>query len=307
MGRKPCCGSGLPPKIEEGRHVHVEGLGTPQDPLIISATTELSVQDNATFNLILDGNGTLEAPWQLQVAFAPTASIDDFADVDLAGAANGYVLTYDLATDTWKPGPPSTVPPGSVLHGNGVTGDGSSGAPLAAVGDGARYITVTAAGIGLNDGGLNALIRPFADATARASASPAPVVGTISVLASNPDQLDYFDGSTWIPITGGHSKDIQPGQLLSLSGAYAGGRTTDYVAQLSVVTDSTGAFEIIANTDLTGYSGVLHCEVQETGNTAWKCMVKAGTNNITGVARRLDSGAVFPGATLTGTVRALLY
>lgn len=304
---KGCCGGGLPPKIEAGRHVTVDGLGTPQEPLIISVTTDLAVEDNEVFNLILDGNGELDSPWRLQAAFAPTATLNDLPDVQAVNPPSGYVLTWNTADQKWEPAPPSVVPPGSVLHGNGITGDGSAGLPLTAVGDGTRYIQITGAGIGLNDGGLNALIRPFIDAAHRASASPPPVEGTISVLASNPDVLDYFDGADWIPITGGNGKDIQPGQLLALSGGYAGGRTTDYVAQLAATTDSAGTFVVIDNADLAGYSGVLDCNVQETGTTPWKCVLRAGTNNIVATAYRIDNGAVYPGASITGTVRALLY
>lgn len=303
--RKGCCGGNLPPKIDEGRQIHVEGLGTPQDPLVISATTALSAQDNAVFNVILDGNGTLEAPWQLQIAFAPTASLDDLPDVAVTGALNGYVLTYDSTSDTWKPGPPSTVPPGAVLHGNGLSGDGSSGAPLVPIGNAARFIAVTASGIGLSDSGVNAMIRAFTDTTARAAANPAPVLGTVSLLL-NTGQLDYYDGTTWQP-TGRRGSDIHAGQLLALSGAYSGGKTTDYVAQLGFTTDATGAFVVVPSTDLAGYSGVLSASVQETGDAAWHCQVKAGTNNIVGVARSLVTGNPLINTTLTGTVRALLY
>lgn len=302
-----CCRDTLPPRIEEGRHISTSGTGTSQDPLIVSADTDLTVADNPQFNLVLDGNGTLDSPWLLQVTYASGHRLDDLPDVATSGATNGQVLTWDSANARWVAAPPATAAPGSVSRANGLTGDGSATNPLSVVADAARYIRVTSAGVGFSDAGINAMIRPFSNATTRAAASPRPVLGSISVLATDPDLLWYYDGTTWTEITGGHGRDIQPGQLLALSGSYAGGAVVDYVAPLSVTTDASGAFVIIPSTALTGYSGVLHCSVQETGATAWHCQVRAGSNNLTGVAYRLTTGATYPSATLTGVVRALLY
>lgn len=303
-----CCPGVLPPKIEEGRHIEVTGNGTPQSPLVVSATTALDVIPNDTFNLILTGNGTLDSPWQLAVIYSPLSKLDDIGDVFATGATpNGYVLAWDTTNSRWQAAPPSVAPVGAVLAGNGLTGDGSAPNPLNARLDPARYLTITSSGLGLSDEGINSLVRVFPDATARAAATPAPRAGTVSLLLNNPDSVDYWDGDKWVAVTGGRYRDIKAGQLLSLSGAYAGGKTTQYVAQLSVVTDATGAFEAIPATDLTGYSGVLACDVQETGTTVWHCQVRAGSNNIIGVAYGLGTGTPLTSATLSGTVTALLY
>jgi hypothetical protein len=256
---------------------------------------------------VLDGLVTLDSPWLLRVFFADDAGLTDIPNVDAPAPTNGQVLGWDSTLEQWTPRAASIAPPGAVLTGNGVDGDGSGGDPLVAVGNAARYISVTASGIGLSDAGLNALIRPFANEAARDAASPAVVEGTISILTSDPDRLEWYDGTDWHPITGGHGFDVQGGEFLDLSGSYDGGKVTDYIAQLDVITDSTGAFEVIPAADLSGYSGVLHVSVQETGDVAWHCQVKAGANNVTGVARRIDTGAAYPGAAVTGMVRAALY
>jgi hypothetical protein len=286
----------------------VTGSGSPQDPLVLSVTTDLAVESNSIFRLILDGNGELDSPWRLQVAYASTARLDHFPDVDLpANVPNGHVLTYDLTNSRWTAAPPVTAAPGAVSTGNGLTGDGSGGSPLTVVGNGARYITVSGAGVGLSDSGINSLIRIFPTTADRAAASPAPGINTLSLVETDPDRIDRWDGTEWVTVTGGRNLDIQAGELLALSGSYAGGSVTDYVAQFSAVTDSTGAFEIIPADDLATYSGVLECTVQETGTTFYHCQVAAGTNNVVGFARRLDTGGAYPGVTVTGTVRALLY
>jgi hypothetical protein len=303
-----CCPDSMPPKIEEGRHIDVTGSGTAQDPLVLSATTDLDVQDNAVFNMILDGNGTLEAPWRLQVAYADTARLDNLPNVTVPdNTPNGYVLGYDQVNSRWVPVPPATAAPGSVSRSNGLGGDGSSGSPLIAVGDSTRFISVTAAGIGLSTTGINSLIRVFPTVAARTAASPAPGINTLSLVETDPDRLDRWDGTEWVTVSGGHNLDIKTGQLLELSGAYAGGSVTTYVKQLATVTDFNGAFEVIPADDLTDYSGVLECSVQETGTTFYHAQVAAGANNIVGFARRLGTEAAYPNASITGTVRALLY
>lgn len=306
MSRK-CCGQNLPPKVNEGRHIELSGSGTPQDPLTVSATTELSVEPNETFNLTLSGQGTLESPWLLEVRYASTSRFTDIGDVAIDNPDNGWVAAWDRAAQRWVAAPPAVVPPGTVYSGNGLTGDGSAGSPLTAVANGARYLQVTADGIGLSDGGLNAMIRPFDNAAARAAASPLPTIGTFSVLGTNPDQLDRWDGTTWQPVTNGNRKDIAPGQLLALSGPYAAGATTQYVAQLTITTDSTGAFVVIDADALADYSGVLACTVQETGTTPWHCQVDPGVDTVNGFAYRLSTGEALGNQVLTGVVTAILY
>ncbi len=194
-----------------------------------------------------------------------------------------------------------------VAKGNGLTGDGSPSSPLAVAGDAARFIAVSTNGVGLSDAGLNRLVRVFADATARGNANPAPVAGTLSILQTNPSQIDYFDGVTWLPVTGGVGRDAV-GQFLARSGNYTGGAITMFVRQMSVVTDATGAFVALSATDLAAYAGVLSCKVIPTGTgTAWAPMVAPGTGIVTCVARRVSDGNPHAGVTVTATVEATLY
>lgn len=302
-----CCKGDNPPHLVEGRHISITGTGTSQDPLSISATTAFDVDPSPVFNLVLEGDGSLEAPWRLRVLYASTSTFDDIPDVDMSSKQNGYVPSWNAAVRKWVAAPPAVVPAGSVSRGNGLTGDGSAQNPLAVVPNAARYIAVTTDGVGLSNAGVNALVRAFDTAAARTAASPPPIVGTLSVLGTNPDQLERWNGSTWEPVTGGQRKDIQTGQLLALSGGYAGGVTTTYAAQLGVSTDATGAFQVIPPDDLAGYSGVLTCEVQETGTLPWKAILRGGTTTVVGTAYRLDTGLPYTNAALSATVRALLY
>jgi hypothetical protein len=296
-----CCGGSQRPALTEGRQIGVGGSGSSQDPYVISATTDLDVEDNLVFLMTLAGTGTLESPWRLQVHYAPTARLTDIPNVDTGDLQGGYTLLWDDVNEVWTTGPAATAAPGLISSGNGITGDGSGGSPLAAVGNAARYIAVTSAG-------LNALVRPFATEAARAAASPAAVTGTLSILATNPDRIDRFDGSDWQPITGGVGLDAEAGsQLLALSGGYADGPVTVYSRPFTDTTDSTGALEVIPAADLGTYSGVLDATVQETGAVVWHCQVLAGANNVTAVAYSVATGAPLVGATVSGTVNALLY
>lgn len=306
----PCCGQSSALVIDEGRHIQITGIpGSTQEPFTISATTELDVEPNQTFVMRLTGDGTLDSPWRLEVLFAGTASINDLPDVNTSGATNGQVLALNISTGRWEPAPPAITAPGLIVTGLGLTGDGSAPSPLTAVGVQSRFVQVGSSGISLTNGGIRSLHRQFNNAAARAAADPVEAEGNISSLLTEPGRLQWFDGAA-------HHDIITPtmpapestGQMLSLSGAYAGGPIKIYTSQLSVTTDSTGAFEVIPSEDLESYSGVLSCHLQETGaGVPWKAMLAAGTANIIGIARRLDTGATYPGAVLTGVVTAHLY
>jgi len=304
-----CCGSAgtCACKVEAGRQVAVTGSGTAQDPFVFNATTALNTEDTTTFDLSLFGVGTLDQPWVLRVDYAATARLDDLPDVNAASPNPGDVVTWDDVAGEWVSGPAATATPGAVLSSNGLDGDGSGGDPLVAVGEDARYIRVTGSGIGLSDAGLNRILRPFADEAARAAASPAVTEGAITVLQDDPSILWYFDGTEHVPVTGGIGMDVRPGQLLALSGPYAGGVTTRYIAQVNAVTDGTGAFVVIPSGDLADYSGVLSVYVQPTDTFGWHCSVQPGAGIISGVARRLDTGALYTGVTVTAVVEAVLY
>lgn len=304
-----CCGGtgSCACKIEGGKNATVTGSGSVQDPYVVASDVALSVEDSTVFDLGLTGQGTLDSPWVLTVGYAATAGLNNIPDVNAPTPTNGWVLTWSNLEQRWIPGPPTTANAGTMTHDTSLFGDGSIGNPLGARPNETRYITTTASGIGLNDAGVNRLVRPFADAATRASASPAPTIGAISILNSVPGRLDYWDGSAWQPITNGIGLAIQTGQFLSLSGAYAGGQVIQYVAQFSATTDVNGLFDVIPPANLSGRAGVLSVMVQESGTTAWKCIVHAATDRVTGTAYRVDTGAPYGGVVLTGVVTALLY
>lgn len=304
-----CCGGSgtCACRVEGGRHVSVTGIGTSQDPFVIAASTEFGVEDTDQFNLILTGSGTLDSPWTLQVEYASTAAIGGLPDVDTTGVTNGQTLVWNTTTSQWVPSTVPTAAPGAISHGNGITGDGSVGSPLNLVGNAARYISITASGIGLSDSGINHLVRVFADEDARDSASPVLIEDSITLLADDPTALYYYDGSEHIKITGGHGVDADD-EFLATSGSYAGGPVTTFIRQLAVTTDGTGSFVALSLTDLADYSGVLSVRVTPTGSgTAWAPMLRTGSGVVNGTARRLSDGTTLNGASVTGIVEAVVY
>lgn len=305
-----CCGSTgtCACKIVAGDRATVTGTGTSQDPFVVSSNVVLTSSSNTQFDLVLSGAGTAESPWTLEVVYAESGSLDGLPDVNTAGVANGYVLQWSDAAQAWVPGPPTTAAAGGSLTGQGIEGDGSAGAPLEVTADTARYISLSAAGVGLSDAGINSLVRIFPDATARAAASPAPIIGSVSMLVSEPGILDYWTGAQWMPVENGISTAaIQPGELLALSGGYVGGRVYQYVRQISVTTDINGDFDVIPAADLTNYAGVLSATVQVTGTVGWQCVVRGESDRIVGKAFRLDNGEAYGGYAVTAVVTGLLY
>lgn len=308
MGKGCCGGTGTCAcKIVGGRLTTVPGTGTSQDPFEINSEVSLGTEDSPVFDLGISGDGTRIAPWILRLAFAATASINDIPNVSAAAPANGNVLTYSVAEGKWVAGPASVTSGGLISSDNTIDGDGSTGAPLTVHPDTSRFIQATTAGVGLNDSGINRMVRQFADAATRAAAAIAPVVNTLSMLASNPGQVDYWNGAAWVPITNGISTDVQSGQLLSLSGSYAGGPTVKYVGQISDTTDAAGLFEVIPAADLSTYAGVLSAQVTPTGSgSAWVPMVDTDTDRIVATAWRLDD-TEYASSPVTAVVEALLY
>lgn len=306
-----CCGSTgtCACKIVAGDRITVTGTGTAQDPFVVQNNGALNVESNETFALVLVGDGTRESPWTLAVNYAPSAELDDLPDVDASTPTNGQVLAWDDARGMWAAAPPTVAAAGGVLTDTSIDGDGSTADALRVVPDDARHIQVSAAGVGLTDDGINQLVRVFTDATARAAASPVPRVGTLSVLDSDPGRVDYYTGTDWLPIDNGIALNVLPGQLLQLSGPYAGGTVFQHIAQASVVTDTAGDFDVIPATSLTGFAGVLSVMVQETGTTAWRCVVRADEVNdrIIGTAYRLSDGSPLVGFAATAVVTAMLY
>lgn len=308
-----CCGGGVATKINQGTKITVSGSGTSQDPYVISADVGLAVTDNSTFDLSLTGSGTVLAPWNLQVAFASTAKLDDLPDVNAAAPTNTQVLSWDSATSKWIPRAPTTAASGSISHGNGLTGDGSGGSPLNLVTDPNRFGVVNLAGWGLSDAGLNSLVRRFTDATARAASATTPVLNSVTMLDSTPGHIQYWDGSQWADVIGSRDLAVVGGEFLALSGGYSGQRLTDMMKYLSIVTDSSGNFDLLTSIagELSGHIGVLTCRLQEvmatSGGVPWKAVLWPNTDRISGTAYRLDDGTPYASQALLGLVAAVLY
>lgn len=306
-----CCGGtgSCACKVTGGRLTQVTGLGTTQDPLVIDSEVAFSTEDTKTFDLGLTGDGSLDSPWRLTAAYAPTAQLSDIPDVGTVAPTSGQVLAWNSATGQWTPVPPVTASPGSVTTDNSsVLGDGSAGNPLRAKQDGTRYMQVTATGIGLTNQGINRLVRVFPDATARAQDAIQPAVNTISLLATTPGRIDYWDGNAWQQVTNGIGQSVANArQMLSLSGPYAGGPITQYVEQVNVTAAADGTWEAIPATVLAGRGGVLSCTATMRGGTPAHLQVIGDVNRIKGYAWRVTDGSVYAGLSITATVQALLY
>lgn len=301
---KCCGGASCACLIEAGAHAEVTGSGSSQDPFVIVGDVDLEVTDNSVFNLTLTGGGTIVSPWNLQVAFAGTASLNDLPDVDLTGAILGDVLGYD-GTD-WVPVAPTTIAPGAITTDDSLDGDGSVGDPLLVLHDADRFTDTTATGIGLNDAGINRLNRKFGDTSARGLASPAPDLNTLSMLDSAPGQVDYWTGSQWLPIIGAFDLDVV-GELLVMSGGYTSGPITVMIRQINVVTNVDGTFDAFSVADLTGAAGVLSAVFQPTGALSFSAVLNGDTNKIEGTAYQLLDGSVYGSQAISGTAIAWVY
>lgn len=307
-----CCGSGssCSCKISAGPGIEVTGSGTAVDPFILSASIAFEVESNLQFTVSLSGTGEVGNPYHLAVTYAPTSKLDDVPDVNASSPANGQVLSWNAATSTWVPANPTTAAAGSVSHDQSLSGDGSVGTPLAVVPYAARFLSLFAAsGIGISDAGINQLVRHFIDSAARDTASPAPVLNTLSMLDSDPGRVTYWDGSVWQPLP--PSFDVAYAgattEFLALSGSYAGTRRTHLVKQFSATTDASGNVDVLDLTDLTGRAGVLSAMFQETGALAFKMVLFANTDRVSGHAYRVSDGTPYASVALTGIVDAWVY
>jgi hypothetical protein len=304
-----CCGgASCACKIEAGAHVSVTGVGSAQDPFVVVADIDLAVLDNSVFNMTLTGTGSSANPWTVSVGFAATAQLNDLPDVSNAAPSNGDVLAYNTGTNLWGPVAPTTIAPGAVSTDTSMDGDGSVGDPLLVVHDPDRFTTTTVDGIGLSDAGVNQTVRHFANSAARALASPAPTLNSLSVLDSAPGQIDYWTGIAWEPYTGGVVQDVV-GELLAMSGSYTAGLPlTMMIRQISDTTDADGVFEVLSIADLTGFAGVLSVAFQPVvGATPFHASVEGDTDHINGIAYRADDGLPLAAQPVAGVVTAWVY
>lgn len=307
-----CCGSGssCSCKISAGAGIEVSGSGTAVDPFVLSASVGFTVQDNPQFDLTMTGTGTATDPYTLEVQYAATSKLDDIPDVNATGATNGQVLAWNAATSQWVAQNPTTAPTGAVSHDTSLSGDGSVGTPLTVVVDATRFMGKTASGVGLTDPGVNSLVRHFTDSTARAAASPAPALNTLSMLDIDPGRLAYWDGSQWAPLPA--SFDIAYAgagtEFLALSGPYGGTRRTHYIKQFSGTTDASGNVDVLdAAVDLLGRGGVLSVMFQETGDLAFKAVLYPNVDRVSAHIYRISDGSPYAAQAFTGMVEAWLY
>lgn len=304
-----CCGGATTCGclILNGSHISIIGSGTSQDPFVVGADIELQVTDNTTFDMGLSGSGTISSPWTLSMAYAATAKLDDLPDINAPTPTNNHVLGWDSATSKWTNRAPTTASPGSVLHDTTLAGDGSAGLPLGVVTSGSRYVGPSGTGIGLTDVGMQTVVRHFVNTTTRAAAAPAAALNGLSILDSNPGEIDYWDGTQWRPVNNGVTQDYDA-ELLALSGSYAtDDATTSVTRQVSASTDASGVFEVISAADLTTASGVLSVMFQETGSVGYKAVVNADVNRVVATAYSLADGSPLAFQAVSGTAVALLY
>lgn len=309
-----CCGStgSCACKVSGGSNVVVGGSGSPQDPFVISADMDLQVVDNQVFDLNLSGDGTIDSPWLLGVNFAPTATISDLPDVAAPTPANGQVLGWNSSLAQWVPQDPVTAPAGAVTHDGTLLGDGSAGAPLRVVSNGAKFIISELAGVGMTDPGINQLVRHFVNDVDRQGAAPTPMLNTLSVLDSVPGKVDYWDGTKWAAVKDNYNMQLVAGpngnELLRLSGPYvAGAPLTYYVKQVNATTDSSGQITLLSTTDLTGRAGIISVNFQEIGTLAFRVIPFVSGAVIKATAFHLTDGLAWPGQIVSGTCTAWLY
>lgn len=303
-----CCGGGCSCRIEGGQNISVTGIGSSGDPFVVSTDLSLLALDGDVFDVSITGGGTVASPWVVSVGFVPDAQLTDIPDVSAVAPTNGQVLGWDSSLQRWTPRAPTTAASGSVNHDTSMSGDGSAGSPLAVVEATDGLLQTTGSGLGLTDAGKNQLVRKFTDATARAAASPAPTLNTMSVLSTVPGRIDYWTGSQWLPTEGAVQIDAAGAELLALSGSYATGMpTTMLVRKFSGATSGDGTFTIIPPATLASRAGVLAVSVTVTGSQAYLPVVSAGTDYIFITARRVDSGAVLASQAISGQYVAYVY
>lgn len=305
-----CCGSGsgCSCKITAGTGMEVSGSGTALDPFVLDAAVRIESFDTNEFDVTVSGLGTAGNPVQIWVLYADSATLQAIPNVDAATPFNGQVLAWNSATQKWVAQNPTTAPVGSVSHNQSLSGDGSVGTPLAVVPDAARGLALRGAqGIGLSDAALNTTVRGFIDWAARAAATPAPDLNTLSMLDTAPGVIEFWDGSSWSPLPPTEGLTVVGGEFMALSGSFSGERTTHLIKQVSGTSDGAGLLEILAPADLASYAGVLSVSFQETGALGFKAVLFADTNRVAAHVFRLTDGAAFPAQAFTGIVDAWVY
>ena len=138
--------------------------------------------------------------------------------------------------------------------------------------------------------------------------SPTPQVNALTMLATAPGEVDFWDGSKWLPITDRVNTQAGGTEFLQLSGPYNG--ITPIARVMSAITataDGTGTFTILSTAALAGKAGVFSVVFQETGPLAYKAVLNAVGGQVVGKAYNLTDGSAAAGATINGLVIAYVY
>jgi len=302
-----CCGGTPRTSIEAGPNITVNGIGSLAEPFVISTDLAMVGVDSDSFNVDVTGAGTVISPWNITVEYTPEASLNDIPDVLADAPTNGQVLSWDSSLQRWKPVAPTTASTGAVSHNSSLSGDGSVGNPLQVVPDAARHLQNSGTGVGLTDDAINRLNRRFTDDTARNSASPAPVLNTISTVNTRPGQVDYWNGSVWLPIVDSIDFDGSGHELMQLSGAYTNSPLTMVVRKFSGATDVNGLLVVMNTALLTGRAGVLTANVVPLGAVGYSTVLTPSGGQLLITARRLDDGALMASQVIEGQITAYVY
>jgi hypothetical protein len=130
--RCDCSGGQCSCVVLAGSGTTVTGAGSSSNPYIISADptlpARLRVVDTPTVDLTAVGNGTEDDP--LVLSATATVSLDNLTNVTAPSPATGDTISWN--GQEWVTGPPPVVPAGAVNVGPGLTGDGSVETPVAA-------------------------------------------------------------------------------------------------------------------------------------------------------------------------------
>lgn len=207
MARCGCSGASCSCLIVAGSGVEVSGSGIESNPYVIDVVGSdiagtITVADTATINLSRSGSGSSADPYV--ISGVATVSMDELTDTS-GSPVTGDVPVFDGTN--WVFAPPPTTPPGAVSATDGITGDGSAGAPLRAATSGTWGVAP------LDIFGTNTLLggQVYLDANGQLRSRP-PGIDVIASAAGRPSQYPgrvyvrsdtlnsgWSNGTTWAP------------------------------------------------------------------------------------------------------------